>query len=244
LRARPKAWLGALGVFGVGAALSPFDDNIDRWAVRHRSGNTFSVLKEFREGGNAFSGKVVTPIAIATLGVALVAKNQTLQEGLFGCLSSYAASSVVRNYVVYPLIARDRPDQRIDGVVFPAAEHGDQYDFDVPGSGEWGGHSFPGGHIANVAACAEFLTARYSMGFVEPALWLVVGGIGVGRVLDRRHWTSDQVVGALFGYAVGREVALRSIRRANRSTDRRTDSGGLFLSPTASGVRGGWSVDF
>lgn len=211
-----KDWLLAAGALAGSAAISPLDASIDQWAAHHRDDDVFNFLNPVREGGVAFSGKTITPIAVGTLAVALVIKNQRVQEGLFGCLSAYASTSAVRTFVVYPLIARTRPDSSRTFEP-PPARQGDQYHFDFPGSNDWGRHSFPGGHIANVAACASFLTNRFAMGFMEPVAWAVVGGVGIGRTLDRRHWTSDQVFGLLFGLGAGRVVAIRSSHRANRA---------------------------
>lgn len=246
-RARPNDWLMAGAAVGLSAAVSPFDDNVDRWAARNRDNNAFHVLKPFREGGVAFSGQTITPVAAGVLVLGLATKNESVQEGLFGCLSAYAASSVVRTYVVYPLVARTRPDSG-RGQQPPPARSGDQYKFDVPGSSEWGRHSLPGGHFTNIMSCSEFLTRRFSMGLAEPVVWAVAGGVAISRTLDRRHWFSDEVFGGLFGFAVGKEIADRSRRRAERaSANSRTsndDDGGFFLSPGVAGVNLGWQRTF
>lgn len=211
-----RDWLTAGAALAGSATVSPFDDDVDRWAVRHRNDGFFNVLEPVREGGVAFSGKTITPVAIGALVVSLAIKNQPIQEGLFGCVSAYASTSAVRTFVVYPLVARTRPDSSRSTQTAPA-QQGDQYRIDFPGSSDWGRHSLPGGHVANVAACASFLTSRFSMGVVEPVLWTVVAGVGVGRTLDRRHWASDQVLGILYGIGAGRVVAIRSKHRADRA---------------------------
>lgn len=245
LRGRPRDWLTAAGVIAGSAAISPLDDDVDRWAVNHADDNVFNVLDPVRPGGWAYSGRTITPVAIGALALSIATKNQRLQEGILGCATSYGSSSVVRTFVVYPLVARTRPDpDRNDG---PAATQGDQYHFDFPGSGQWGEHSLPGGHLANITACVTFLTSRYHMGrIVEPVLWATVAGVGVGRVLDRAHWTSDQTLGLLFGYAVGRQVALRSSRRNEKRADAASgDSRSSFiLSPGVQGTRVGWQFAF
>lgn len=87
------------------------------------------------------------------------------------------------------------------------------------------------------------------MGVAEPLPWLLVGGIAVGRVLDRAHWASDQVFGLAFGYAVGKEVAVHGLRRQAKAKKdavmTEDDAGGeLFLSPTAEGLAIGWKRTF
>jgi len=69
----------------------------------------------------------------------------------------------------------------------------------------------------------------------------------MSRTLDRRHWFSDEVLGGLFGYAVGKEVAERSRRRAQRSSSQSKDdddNGGFFLSPGIDGINLGWQRTF
>jgi len=246
LRSTPRDWLVAAGSIAVSAAFMPVDDNIDRWAVKHQDDNAFDFISPFRSGGVAFSGKTITPIAIGVLVVSLATKSETMQEGLFGCVTAYGASSIVRTFVVYPLVARTRPEPREPDVVAPPASEGDQYKFGIPGSSDWGRHSLPGGHIANIVACTEFLTSRFSMGLVEPVIWAMAGAIGLGRTLDRGHWTSDQLIGAAFGYAVGRQVALRSKRRAAQQSSARADGAesGLFISPQSGAVKFGWNRVF
>jgi hypothetical protein len=231
LRARPHDWLTAAGLVVLSASVSPWDDNIDRWAVAHQKDKAYDVLKPIRTGGVAFTGKAVTPVALGLLVVSLATKNETMQEGLFGCVTSYGASSIVRTFVVYPTIGRTRPDPRSPGGPPPPATHGDQYKFSFPGSSAWGEHSLPGGHLANVLACGEFLTSRYSMGLVEPAIWAVIAGVALGRTLDRGHWASDELLGAAFGYGVGREVALRSKRRTTKIIQRGGDGFQAYVSP-------------
>jgi membrane-associated phospholipid phosphatase len=248
LRGRSKDWLAAAGAVGASAAVSPLDDDVDRWAVDHRDDDVLAFLDPVRPGGWAFSGSTITPVALGALALGIATNNQRLEEGLFGCATAYGASSVVRTFVVYPLVARTRPDpDRNNG---PAAAQGDQYHFAFPGSGRWGEHSLPGGHLANITACVTFLTQRYHLGrIVEPVLWATVGGVGVARTLDRAHWLSDETLGLVFGYAVGREVALRSSRRnAKRDAGGGADDAGrssaFFLAPGAKGTRIGWEFAF
>ena len=218
-RGQARDWSFAAGTVALSAIISPFDDDIDRWAYRHRDDAAFKILRPVRRGGALFSGKTLTPIALGTLAVAVLTKSQPMQQGLLGCATSYAASSIVRTFVFYKLLGRERPEPRDSTGPASPAEQGDQYHFAAPGSSNWGMHSLPGGHVANVAACAASLTWRYSMGAFEPAVWGLVGGVALGRTLDRAHWASDEVVGFGFGLAVGREVALRSRHRHSESAD-------------------------
>lgn len=239
-----RDWLGAGAALSVSAAISPLDDNIDRWFLAHQKDPVFSVLKEFREGGAAFAGKTITPVALGIYVIGLATKNRGIRDGVWGCVASYASESVVRSQVMYRLVGRLRPDTlRVDHVQVPS-EEGDQYKFSFPGGSAWGKHSLPAGHVANVAACASFLSHRFGNPYVTIPAYAIMTGVGVGRLVDRRHWTSDTVLGALFGYAVGKEVAQRSRERLHRDEGSGDNGGELLLGSSGSGMIIGWHLTF
>ena len=244
-----KSWIQAAGALAGSAVMSIFDDDVDRWMVRNQNWHGWSVIKEFREGGSAFSGKTVTPVVGALYVVGVITKNTGIRDGVWGCLASYGSESIARTQIFYRFTNRERPDSDHKHVLPPPppAEQGDQYHFKF-GDGGWGMHSFPAGHVANVAACASFLSNRFKLGYVEPAVWAVVGAVGVGRMVDRRHWTSDTMIGTLFGYAVGKEVAKRSLDRKSKEASPPTLTNekdrGFYLSPGTSGVTLGWHATF
>lgn len=248
-QASGRDWLTAIGVVAGGAAIAPFDDNIDRWFLANQKSGAWSVLKELRQGGVAFSGKTITPVVAGLYVVGLATKSTGLRDGVWGCAASYASSSIVRNYVMYQAVGRVRPDSsktHPGGYVAPPAKQGDQYEFKAFPGDDWGKHSLPGGHVANIAACASFLGNRFEMGYAEPIAYLVAAGVGVGRLVDRRHWSSDTFVGAIYGYAVGKEIARRSLRRRQQSRQDASarDPQGLFLTPSRGGISAGMHWTF
>ncbi len=240
-----RDWLGAGAVLALSAAVSPLDDDIDRWFLDHQKDAIFSPLKEFREGGHAFAGSTITPAAIGVYIIGIATKNRSIRDGVWGCVASYASESVIRSQVMYRVVGRLRPDSiRADHVQVPS-EEGDQYKFSFPGGNAWGKHSLPAGHVANVAACASFLSHRFGNPYVTIPAYAIVAGVGVGRLVDRRHWTSDTVLGALFGYAAGKEVALRSRERLHRDEGGGGNGGGeLLLGPSDRGMVIGWHLTF
>ena len=244
-----RDWLQAGALVAGGAALAPLDDNVDRWMVAHQNDGAWSVLEPLRQGGALYSGKYIAPTVGGLYLVGLVTKSQTVRDGIWGCLASYTSGSIVRNTLLYRVVSRTRPDSsksHPNGYVAPPAISGDQYDIELGSSG-WGRHSFPGGHVANIASCAGFLANRFEMGYAEPVVYLVTAGVGIGRMVDRRHWTSDTVLGTIFGYAIGKEIAKRSLRRKDGS--RRSANGdglleGLYASPNRDGLQVGWQRSF
>ena len=242
-----KDWIGAGLVVLASAAISPLDVDVDNWFVRHQDAGIWSVLHEFREGGHAFSGKTITPIAAGVYGIGIVTKNRGIRDGVWGCVASYAAESVIRSQIMYRTIGRERPDSLRSAHVAMPSKQGDQYKFSFPGGNAWGKHSLPAGHVANVAACASFLRYRFDNPYITVPAYALVLGVGVGRMVDRRHWNSDTILGVVFGYAVGKEVGLRSLERREHDDDTErvgSNNGRLFLGAGDRGVVVGWKTTF
>jgi len=216
--ARASDWLTAAAVIGAGAAVMPIDDDIDAWAVRDSSSRLFRLLKPFRKGGTFFQGKTLLPVVAVVMLTGYATNDQKLRDGLFGCAASWGANNILRHQVLYRFINRTRPNPVKEQIYLepPATQRdGPQYDFALStGDTAWGMNSYPGGHVANLTACTGFLNTRFEMGAAEPVLYALATGVGIGRIADRAHWASDQIVGAVFGYAIGREVAQRQLRRA------------------------------
>jgi hypothetical protein len=252
--AHPRDLLAGLFMLGAGVAISPIDDDVDRWAVRNANSSFFDALEPFRTGGVLYGGGRLAPVAGALYVTGIITKNQKLRDGITGCGATWLSNNVLRRRVLYRLVGRERPDPTRGESPPPAAEPGDQYEFDVPNDGDWGWNSFPGGHIANIMGCASFFNNRYRLGFVEPVLYAFVGAIWMARTADRAHWTSDQLVGTVFGYAVGREIAQRQLRRqAAREAAAVANVGsatltapteGLYLVRTGDAVWVGWQLRF
>lgn len=223
----PRDWLLAAGAVALSAAVSPADPGVDNFFLHHRS--SFGFLDPVREGGIAFSGKTIAPAVGALYIVGLATKSQTLRDAVWGCAASYAAESVVRTQIVYRVVSRVRPDSlRSDGGSGLESHSGDQYEF-AWGNHGWGQQATPAGHVANIMACASFLSHRFKLGWGEPVAYALAGAVGVGRMVDRRHWLSDTVLGSFFGYAIGNTLAARSKARHEKP-----QSGAGGMSPGSS----------
>lgn len=245
--ASAKDWLIAGAVLGGSALVSPLDDEGDRWAIRNRDRGMLDAIRPFRRGGTFYSMGKLTPFAAAAYVVGVATKHQGTRDGIMGCLAAYGANTTIRHQVVYRIVGRDRPEVNRNVTatnITPPAAHGDQYDFTFPAR-TWGAHSFPGGHVANVATCASFFSHRFDWGWGEPLLAGVVVVMGVGRLADRGHWISDQLVGTAFGYATGREIARRQLARQRvRSGAPEAPASSLLLGPHPDGFRIGLTTRF
>jgi len=250
-RGTQKDYVTAGGTLASAAALSVFDDNVDRWMVAHQDQGLLDAIKPLRRGGDFYSINKATPYVAGLYVVGLATKHRGIRDGIFGCAAAYGANTIIRHQVVYRLIGRNRPDTLRDhpeGYVPTGASDGDQYVFHFPSRG-YSDHSFPGGHVATMATCATFLSHRFELGIVEPVLVVLVTAMGVGRMADQGHWLSDQVVGVVFGYAVGKEVARRQKQRLQRekkgAAEKKTASRGTpYLGASRNGTELGWQVTF
>jgi membrane-associated phospholipid phosphatase len=200
----------AAAVSGISAAL---DEPFHNWIVAHPKAWPVRVfLDPLREGARypAYelgSGQYLLPISAVLYIAGSAGHSKDLRDAGLGCATAHLTSAGARE-IVYLLIARQRPRMSPD----------DPFRFHVPGVHDWNAHSFFSGHIANSMGCASFLSHRFALRAGEPVLYTLVTAIGLGRVFDGRHWLSDTMVGGLFGYATGRAIAARMLKRERTAT--------------------------
>lgn len=202
-----RDWTIAAASFGAFGLTSLADDEINRWILRNPDSAPINALDPWRVGADVpladlGSGKLLQPIVGVTYLAGFILDKPAIRDAAIGCAASQQANSLVRS-VVYRVVGRTRPDS------LPF----DQYSFDVPG-GKWIEHSFFGGHAANAVGCATFLSERFELGLLEPAFYVLAAGVAFGRMADQAHWTSDTMLGTIFGYAIGKNIARRSLARA------------------------------
>lgn len=236
--AKGRDWAVAGAAFLATGASMFVDQGVSDWAIRNKNSWGFRAIAPVRRGGWLFSGKYVVPPVAAMYVAGVAFNNQDLRDFVTGCASSWAANSVLRK-VTYRLVGRARPDTMPD----------DPQHWGGPGSGsEWMMRSFPAGHFANAMACVTFANHRFRMGVAEPALYGLALAVGTGRLADEAHWTSDSVLGGVLGFAIGKEVARRSLAReaargSAAAATLRTGMSSLYVAPDAQGTTFGvrWS---
>lgn len=230
--------LPALGVVAGGMGLTMLADaSIQDW-VR----DTELVQDAFEPFGSTGwiyrtgDSQDLLTFSAALYAAGFAADYRPLREAALGCASSDFANSSVRS-LVYDGIARRRPSVRSE-VTDELVPTDDAHQWDVPG-GDWDVHSFFGGHAANVMSCVSFWNHRFDLGIAEPLLWGLAGAVGFARTVDENHWTSDTLLGMVFGWAIGRDVASRYARREQRRAERRAeDDGRSGIRPGDGAVRG------
>lgn len=244
----------ALGMTGV-LALS--DANIARWVRRHPDDPFLRALRPLREGqGDYFvkatGGSGHTPGAFGVYTVGLLVRSPAIRDVGMGCLAAAEAHTIFRQ-VVYAAVSRERPLYRETVNDSLIEREGRPYEVHVPGQTTPYDNSFFSGHAASVFSCVTFVNARFHLSYVEPVLWAVAAALSVGRAADQHHYASDVVVGSLIGFAAGKLVGDRSVRRADRRANAKNmivpDTGhssthswqdGIYVSRQHTGLVLGW----
>lgn len=230
-RASSRDWLLTAGAAGAFSVSMLADRPIAAWAARSDGSPLFDALKPVRDSGVAYSTTLIVPPLLTLYVVGLVSKRSDLREAVTGCGASWFSQSMMRQ-ATYRLVARARPDTSPD----------DPQRWGVPGGKNWQHQSFPAGHFANAMACASFWSNRYDLGYGEPALYALAAIIGLGRIADGGHWTSDSVLGGIIGYATGREIARRSRVRAERAST--ADGARVLVRSRSVQTRVGFAIRF
>ena len=79
----------------------------------------------------------------------------------------------------------------------------------------WDGTSFPSGHASTAAQVAAVVAHHVDWWPADVALYGLAGSVVYHRIATGEHWTSDSVLGALWGYGVAQVVIAR--READRT---------------------------
>lgn len=229
-----RDWGLAAASFGAFGLAMLADQQASDWAIENKDAAFFRAIKPLRRGGVLYSGKYVVPPIAALYVVGVATKNQNMRDFVLGCMATWGGESPARRVVAY-VFGRARPDS------FPD----DPQHWKLGGGqGNWMMRSFPAGHFANVMGCATFWNERFRLGALEPVLYGIAGSVGVGRMADEGHWFSDTVIGGILGYAVGREIAHRSLKRqAARGMSGAPGASSLYITPDRGGATFGmrWS---
>jgi hypothetical protein len=205
--ARARDAEGVVAVMALTGVAAGLDEPVQHWISTHPDAWPVAMLGPLRESAHypAYelgSGQYLLPISAALYLAGSFSKSQGLRDAGLGCATAHLTTAGVRG-LVFLFVRRDRPRLSPD----------DPFNIQLRGTRDWNKHSFFSGHIANSMGCASFLAHRFDLHLAEPLMYGYVGAIGAGRVLDGRHWTSDTVFGALFGYVVGRTISARTLAR-------------------------------
>ncbi|MBC7791432.1 MAG: phosphatase PAP2 family protein, partial [Anaerolineae bacterium] len=220
VHADSRDWLGAAMAAGAVVATAPLDNDVDSWIVKHPNSAILRALEPVRERESGIklydlgSAKLIHPIVGVMYAAGFAADSRNLRDAAMGCMAAQQANGLIRQ-AIYKTVTRPRP----------FLDNADPYDIKFE-HGEWPERSFFGGHAANIVACTSFFNERFDLGVAEPLLYTFAIAASVGRMADRRHWTSDTVLGIIFGHAIGHNIGRRSRERAAAKEPKGANSSG------------------
>jgi membrane-associated phospholipid phosphatase len=189
-------WQRSGAVAAVAGGAFAADQQLADGVQRNRSSASDNIAKAITPlgGGRALQ------VSAAALLAGLATHNPELRETGRDAIEA----SILASGVVTPVI------KRIAGRSRPNADQG-AYDFHPFGGNE----SFPSGHATNAFAVASVFAA-HAKGWVVPAVaYTLASGVAASRVNDNVHYTSDVIVGAAIGTAIGRSIVYRHRHEAS-----------------------------
>jgi membrane-associated phospholipid phosphatase len=164
----------------------------DFWQHDVRNGATDNIATVGAEIGP--SG-VLLPVTAAAMLAGVTLGDRQMQIGTMEAFQSLVLALGLTEGIKL-LARRQRPNESPD----------DSFRFDGPGAG--GNHkSFPSGHVSGTFAVATSFALTYpGDDFVAPVAYSLAGLVAWSRINDDKHWTTDVLLGAGLGYALGHIV--------------------------------------
>ncbi|MBU0764057.1 MAG: phosphatase PAP2 family protein, partial [Bacteroidetes bacterium] len=191
-------WIAAGSVIAATALMTTQDAGIQKFAQLNRNETTDRITKYGLEPwGSGF-------YSIPLMGVfylhGLVFDNQRSKKTAMLAAKGYIISGILVNVPKY-LLNRHRPynDDPPDPMLFNGMFAGKFY------------KSMPSGHTTSVFTVAAVIASEYRDKWYVPVISYTIAGLtGLSRIHDNKHWASDVLAGAAFGWAMGKLVHSRN----------------------------------
>ena len=87
--------------------------------------------------------------------------------------------------------------------------------------------SFPSGETTQAFAVASVIAAHYDSLWVKVSSYGIASLVGMARIYENAHWTSDVLAGALIGTAVGTAIVHFNEKRRKA----KKEETGIFITP-------------
>jgi membrane-associated phospholipid phosphatase len=196
-----KDW-GNLGKFAIVAGtLSFFDEPIQKFAVNLTSKNP--SLQNASKYVTNFGGiyEAYTLAALGTYG--FVFKNEKMKTTTLLATQAYLTGGAVESVTKF-LSGRTRPSYYNAGTEAEPAFLGP---FSKTRNGSTINSSFPSGHTTVAFAAATVFALEYRNKPIVPIIaYSAATMIGLSRITENKHWSTDVLVGAALGFLTGKEV--------------------------------------
>lgn len=190
-----KEWITAGSIIATTAVVYAFDDDIADFSQKYRSKSLDNINEYFFDP----YGKMyyTVPVMGAFYLYGLVGKKTKPKVVALDFVKASAYSGIIITGIKH-LAHRQRPYQTIPH---------NQFLWDGPITSDWNHTSFPSGHTIMAWTFASVLATHY-----QDHLWIPITVYslatleGMARIYADKHWTSDVIIGAALGYAIGKWV--------------------------------------
>ena len=199
-----KDW-GKLGLFTAGIAAMTFaDEPIQKQAIKLRNNTpaATNISKYVTNFGGSYEF-----ITLGGLGLyGIIFKNEKIKTTTLLASQAYIAGALVESVTKF-ITGRTRPsyyDPTAEAEpTFKGPFGNTSHDY----SGSRSNSSFPSGHATVAFAAATVYAMEYrSTVWVPIVSYSLASLIGVSRITENKHWTTDVLVGAMLGYLTGRQI--------------------------------------
>ncbi len=191
---KKKEWKIAGSVVVIGVALYIFDDEIRNFFQSNQN-NTFDFASKYifePLGSGVYPAILLGGYYVYGLSAKNIKARQIALGGTQAFLMASVSAQILKN-----VFHRHRPYQ--DNPPNP-------YLWEGPFSG-WEYTSFPSGHTTAAFAVATLMASVYKdKPWVGVLSYGLATGVGLSRIYDNMHWSSDVFIAAALGFAVGKTV--------------------------------------
>lgn len=209
-------WAVTGGLVGAGGLLFAFDEDIQAIPRRNRNDDVIDVTRTLNWGGHLPSVEIGTG-AVYFAGLLSGSDEIRITGRMLAQTLIYSGSMYL---VLRRIVGRSRPEWRRGAYDFGFGRAGDEY------------YSFPSGHTVVAFSWATVLAGRFDHWVASALLYTAAGAVGIGRIYQDVHWTSDVFAGALLGFSAGMFVRSQEKRRADSGPEEQSWS----LLPTGNGL--------
>jgi membrane-associated phospholipid phosphatase len=199
LRGTKQDWKRFAGLVAGTAVLSFADKPVQKAALKWRDSS--SAVRSVSSFVTNFGGQYETYSLVAFGAYGFIFKNEKVKTTTLLATQAYLTAGAIET-VLKVLAGRQRPSY-VDPKTGERSGkfHGPFYS----SSNDF--KSFPSGHTTAAFAAATVYAMEYKKSVIIPIIsYTYASLVGLSRITENKHWTTDVLLGATLGYLCGRQV--------------------------------------
>src|SRR6476620_1721213 len=202
MKSRDWKYLGAAAVVTGGLLFA--DKPVQQFALRYRTDHQGmqGVSKYITNFGGLY--ELYTLSAFGAYG--FIFKNEKMKNTTLLASQAYITGAAVQSFMKL-LSGRTRPSSYDPNTIAQPKFQGPFSKINTTYGGGKTTSSFPSGHTTVAFAAATVFALEYkNRPWIPIFAYSAASLIGLSRITENRHWTTDVIVGAALGYLTGRQV--------------------------------------